>query len=89
MIKIIQKGTRRIETCENCGCIFSFEDEDVHKTTSDTDDKYNEECVVCPQCGLVISLVGTKTVDTDININVNITPQVIDPEKNYHFEPTC
>ena len=56
MIKIIQKGTRRIETCENCGCIFSFEDEDVHKTTSDTDDKYNDICVVCPQCGLVIDL---------------------------------
>ena len=29
MIQIIEKGTRKIRKCPECGCKFSFEAEDV------------------------------------------------------------
>ena len=31
MIQIIEKGTRKIRKCPECGCKFSFEAEDVKK----------------------------------------------------------
>lgn len=34
MIKIIRKGTRKVQECKECGCLFSYEEEDV-KTKSD------------------------------------------------------
>lgn len=27
MIRIIERGTRAVATCENCGCKFSYEEE--------------------------------------------------------------
>lgn len=44
MIKIIEKGTRVITICENCGCKFSYEDEDIE--TENLHRKY----IFCPQC---------------------------------------
>lgn len=29
MIKIIKKGTRRNTTCDKCGCLFSYEKEEI------------------------------------------------------------
>lgn len=49
MIKIIQKGTRSVLTCPDCGCVFSYEKEDIVYT--DTDNyKAFRATVVCPQC---------------------------------------
>ena len=31
MIKIIKEGTRKIAKCPNCGCEFSYEEEDIKK----------------------------------------------------------
>ena len=30
MIKIIKRGTRKTCTCDNCGCVFSYEEEDIN-----------------------------------------------------------
>lgn len=43
MIKIIERGTRTVVRCNECGCKFSYEDEDVV-----------HGCVTCPQCGVDI-----------------------------------
>lgn len=33
MIKIIEHGTIKRKRCENCGCLFSYEKEDVEYNT--------------------------------------------------------
>ena len=33
MIKIIEKGTKHKIRCKDCGCLFSFDDEDVNIRT--------------------------------------------------------
>lgn len=43
MIKIIERGTRTIVRCHECGCKFSYEDSDIVRG-----------CVTCPQCGVDI-----------------------------------
>ena len=49
MIKIIKEGTKRKAMCEECGCVFSFEAEDVKKAESNGFGGY-KEIVDCPQC---------------------------------------
>lgn len=45
MIKIIKKGTIKIEKCPTCGCEFSYEREDLCM------DPISKEWIVnCPQC---------------------------------------
>ena len=44
MIKIIERGTRTIVRCNECGCKFSYEDVDIVRG-----------CVTCPQCGVDIA----------------------------------
>lgn len=34
MIKIIERGTRKEQRCENCGCLFSYEAIDIEKGSS-------------------------------------------------------
>lgn len=43
MIKIIERGTRTVVRCHECGCKFSYEDSDIVRG-----------CVTCPQCGVDI-----------------------------------
>ena len=49
MIKIIEPGTRTITKCTECGCKFSYENEDIVKTL-----------VACPQCGKEIVLKAMR-----------------------------
>lgn len=56
MIKIIRKGTRKIQECKECGCLFSYEEEDV-KTKSDClgiMPVYYEKYINCPQCKKIL-----------------------------------
>ena len=54
MIKIIEKGTKHKIRCENCGCLFSFDDEDVSIRTGIS--IYGMKLckkpygIICPQC---------------------------------------
>lgn len=97
MIKIIQKGTRRVETCDNCGCKFSFEDEDIRKCESDMDNMYDSQFIECPQCGLRINvsrvtILPAEAARVKSMHNINIMPEPLDPTKNCDidpFEPMC
>lgn len=67
MVRIIKAGTRKITTCDNCGCKFSYEDEDVidggtYKINKDSCVVFNNESpyVVCPQCSNKIVLMQTR-----------------------------
>ena len=58
MIKIIKKGTKQLATCDKCGCIFSYEEEDI-KHLENHNGEYSfvngtkhgyKKYVICPQC---------------------------------------
>lgn len=51
MIKIIEKGTKHKIRCKDCGCLFSFDDEDVNiRTKISIYGIEVYEIIVCPQC---------------------------------------
>ena len=58
MIKIIEPGTRRITECAECGCKFSYENEDIEKDGLWANNLVfiGKIFVVCPQCGKEIVL---------------------------------
>ena len=49
MKKIIKPGTRKTLTCDNCGCLFSYEEEDIEHTGRVYAGSY-KQYVKCPQC---------------------------------------
>lgn len=53
MIKIIKEGTKDIRECESCGCLFSFDDEDIEVTYRKTG---YEKHVKCPQCSIKVAI---------------------------------
>lgn len=61
MIKIIEKETKHKIRCEDCGCLFSFDDEDVNIrpgiTICGMEVKKPYGIIVCPQCenGIVLN----------------------------------
>lgn len=61
MIKIIKPGTITELRCYKCGCLFSYEKEDV---IIERDEHmlhgFNNDYIICPQCGTKIKLGGTK-----------------------------
>ena len=58
MIKIIEKGTRQKKQCDNCGCIFSFDGEDIEVPTSRGETL--TKIIHCPQCNAKIELESIK-----------------------------
>ena len=62
MIKIIERGTKTIGECENCGCRFSYENEDIKVSGPHSMDKLQtrKSYIVCPQCGKEIVLTTTR-----------------------------
>ena len=60
MIKILKEGTRQRQTCEFCGCFFSYDAEDI-----ETHQEYiggARQIVKCPQCGEEIVLSQPREV---------------------------
>lgn len=61
MIKIIELGTIRKQKCQRCGCLFSYENEDViterneHMLLG-----FEEDYIICPQCNTKIKLGGVR-----------------------------
>ena len=62
MIKIIEPGTRTITKCTECGCKFSYENEDIEKDGLFANNAVvlGKTLVVCPQCGKEIVLTTTR-----------------------------
>ena len=58
MIKIIEHGTRTITKCAECGCKFSYENEDIERDGLWANNLVSiwKIFVVCPQCGKEIVL---------------------------------
>lgn len=55
-IRIIKEGTRKTEICENCGCEFSYEEEDIHKIPASQSFMVDDIYVICPQCGATVDI---------------------------------
>ena len=62
MIKIIEPGTRTIMKCTECGCKFSYENEDIEEDGLLVNNSVfiGKTWVVCPQCGKEIILKITR-----------------------------
>lgn len=61
MIKIIKKGTKKNQECDFCGCIFSYEEEDIIiKTYREETFNQVKDVIYCPQCKKEIILKGTR-----------------------------
>lgn len=65
MIEIIKRGTKKTCTCKECGCVFSYEEEDVDTVYTVNDIfgvKTNllRNVVKCPQCDTAIVVSQTK-----------------------------
>ena len=66
MIEIIKRGTKKKHKCSECGCIFSYEDEDVMCDTVHNFVMFGvagcawEYSVQCPQCEEKIILKDYK-----------------------------
>jgi len=62
--KIIKEGTLMKVHCNECGCLFSYEKEDIKKRefSDPRDDIINgfKEWVVCPQCKSEVVLTQTR-----------------------------
>ena len=62
MIKIIEHGTRTITKCAECGCKFSYENDDIEKDGPHSMDQLQtrKSYIVCTQCGKEIVLTTTR-----------------------------
>ncbi len=59
MIKIIKTGTRTETECSKCGCVFSYEAEDVMSENKDNPYIVRKH-VICPQCGKPVFTKSTR-----------------------------
>lgn len=62
MIKIIKPGTKKKINCESCGCLFSYEKEDIEIGNAHTLYPLATEIryITCPQCKEKIELEATR-----------------------------
>ena len=62
MIKIIEPGTRTITECAECGCKFSYENNDIKVSEPHSTDQLQtrKSYIVCPQCHKNITLTATR-----------------------------
>ena len=68
MIKIIKRGTKAVTTCDECGCEFSYEEEDINHTRDEEiifgiPSVYTGRYVICPQCARGVMLASSATRD--------------------------
>jgi hypothetical protein len=63
MIHIIEEGTKQKIQCSECGCIFSFEKDDIEIISNyNPYQDYNpiRKTIKCPQCSNIIVLEAIK-----------------------------
>ena len=59
MIEILKRGTKEKCTCKECGCIFTYEADDIKSTVHGLYGG-NYSYVNCPQCDNEIHLIEVK-----------------------------
>ena len=57
MIKIIKEGTRKIAKCPNCGCEFSYEEEDINDMINLMRYLSVTLYIHCPQCSKAVGIM--------------------------------
>ena len=69
MIKIIEYGTITETRCNNCGCRFAYEREDIQydsiqkvTTAIEQFDEMKNPRVICPQCKAIVKVKQPKTM---------------------------
>lgn len=62
MSKVVELGSRTIYDCENCGCRFSYEKEDIKVSGLYSMDQLQtrKSYIECPQCHKSITLTATR-----------------------------
>ena len=65
MKHIIKPGTKYIATCPECGCVFSYEKEDIRHEVW-RNEAYN--WVTCPQCDMAVDYTCYNVVKNTGNI---------------------
>lgn len=64
MIEIIKKGTKEKCICKECGCVFTYEVEDIEEQYNHNDVpawyRQIKKIIRCPQCETVITLEATR-----------------------------
>jgi len=50
MIEIIKHGTKTKHTCKECGCIFTYEKEDIQIEQAAYHGGGDSQYIDCPQC---------------------------------------
>lgn len=79
MIRIIKEGTRKQITCDNCGSILSYEQEDIRTTLSfdrggnTIFDNNASPYIICPVCNSRVDIsngteIGTKGQENLLNV---------------------
>ena len=58
MIKILKEGTKKKCECYECGCLFSFDKEDVKMRKGEFGGE--KSSINCPQCSTEIILNSTR-----------------------------
>ena len=66
MIEIIKRGTKKTCTCNECGCCFSYEDEDIETAYEGTNvfgvtTGLHRNFIRCPQCGVDVTVTLNQT----------------------------
>jgi len=59
MKTIIKRGTKEVTTCKNCGCVFSYESEDMFEKDLDNYKAF-KRYTFCPQCESEVVLMQTR-----------------------------
>lgn len=84
MIKIIKPGTRTEATCKFCGCVFSYEKEDIKTENILFKDggliTSLLESVNCPQCNKKIEVKTVKSPDMTHHRSIDRPPFLRDVE---------
>ena len=61
MIEIIKPGTKTQVTCACCGCVYTYEAEDIQRQSFSTLVPTYKEYVECPQCGRKYYITATRS----------------------------
>ena len=62
MIKILEYGTTTETRCNNCGCRFTYDREDIqYDSTAEIGNMKNPH-VICPQCKAIVKVKQPQTM---------------------------
>ena len=59
MAEILERGSKLVDQCKYCGCIFSYTEEETKNSNvpiADTGKYRIIQTIICPQCGMQIPI---------------------------------